>query len=152
MPRHRKIWFVVADGSRARIVTRQAEGSGCAIVAEYEAPSARVPSRDIVSDRPGRAQESASPARHAVEPRQDPHRAAKESFLRELADELGRANEQGAFDRLVLYADPHSLAVLRQKLNEATRAKVAAEFSKDLTKVPLPELDRHLERAPRPAG
>jgi protein required for attachment to host cells len=152
MPQHRKIWFVVADGSRARIVTRPAEATGYEIVAEYEAPQVRRPSRDIVSDRPGRAQESASPARHAVEPRQDPHRAAKESFLCKLADELDRANERGAFDQLVLYADPHSLAVLRQKLNETTRAKVAAEFPKDLTKVPLPELDRHLESTPRPAG
>lgn len=152
MPRHRRIWFVIADGSRARIVARQAEGTSYGVVAEFEAPPARRPSRDIVSDRPGRAQESASPARHAVEPRQDPHRAAKENFLRELAGALGSANEQGAFDQLVLYADPHSLAVLLQELNAATRAKVAGEFPKDLTKLPLSELDRHLESTPKPAG
>lgn len=144
MTRHDATWFVLADGSRARVLTPHEEESGYRLVAEYEAAEARIPSRDIMSDRPGRAQESAYTGRHAIEPRQDAHRARKDAFAGEVAAELNQANAKGAFSALVLYAAPQTLAALRAALDEATRAKVKAEFPKDLTKVPLSELPRHL--------
>jgi protein required for attachment to host cells len=148
MTRHRITWFVLADGSRARVLTAREEESGYDVVAEYEAAEARVPSRDIVSDRPGRSQESAYSGRHAIEPRQDAHRARKDAFAGEVASKLNEANARGAFNALVLYAAPHTLAALRAALDEATRAKVKAEFPKDLTKIPVSELPRHFaERA-----
>jgi protein required for attachment to host cells len=146
MPR-RITWFVLADGSRARFVTRRAEDAGYETAAEYESPDAHVPTREIVSDRPGRVQESANPAHHGVEPRQDAHRARKDAFAEQVAGHLNAASARGAFDALVLYAAPRALAMLRAALDEATRGKIKAEFAKDLTKVPLAELPRHLDEA-----
>jgi protein required for attachment to host cells len=143
MPKRRVTWFVLADGSRARFLTRRTEAPGYDIVAEYEAPDAHVPTRDLISDKPGRQQESANAAHHSVEPRSDPHRERKVAFAEHVADRLNAASAEGAFDELVLYADPRSLAELRSALDDGTRAKVKAEFPKDLTKIPLAELPRH---------
>ena len=143
MVRRSVTWFVIADGSRARIVTRLSEAAGCEVVAAYESEEAHVPARDIMSDRPGRGQESAYTGRHAVEPRSDPHRARKEAFVRHVAAQLNEAGGRAGFDALVLYADPRSLAVLREGLDEPTRAKVKRMIAKDLTKVPLVDLPRH---------
>lgn len=143
MPKRRITWFVLADGSRARFVTRRPEAPGYDIVAEYELPEAHVPTHDIISDRPGRQQESATTARHGVEPRSDPHRERKAAFIDQIASRLNAACADGAFDELVLYAAPRALAELRGALDDGTRAKVKAEVAKDLTKTPLAELPRH---------
>jgi protein required for attachment to host cells len=141
--RNETTWFVVADGSRARILAPIQGKPDYRVVASYESQEAKLPSRELVSTPPGRAQESANPAQHAIEPRQDPHVARKAAFAREIADHLKVAGDRGDYDRLVLYADPRSLAVLREALDPVTRRRVKAEIPKDLTKVPVPELSRH---------
>jgi protein required for attachment to host cells len=141
-------WFVVADGSRARIVTCVPDESSCDIVASYDSPEAHVPTHEITNDRPGRAQESGYTGRHAIEPRHDAHRARKEAFIRQVATQLNEANGRTAFDALVLYADPRSLAILRDGLDKPTRAKVKRSVSKDLTKIPLTELAAHFAAQP----
>ena len=147
MPKRRVTWFVLADGSRARFLTRRHDEPGFEITEEHDAPEARMPTREIVSDRGGRVQESANPAHHGVEARHDAHRDRKTAFARLLADRLNAASAAGTFDALVLYAAPRSLATLREALDDATRRKIKAEFPKDLTKVPLVELPRHLGEA-----
>jgi protein required for attachment to host cells len=136
-------WYLVADGSRARVVTCLSTESNYEVVASYESAEAHLPDRELTSDRPGHGQESATTGRHALEPRHDPHRARKEAFIRQVATHLKDANTRAAFDALVLYADPRSLAVLRDSLDDATRAKVKRSVAKDLTKIPLAELGRH---------
>jgi protein required for attachment to host cells len=143
MVRHLVTWFVLADGAGARFLKRRELESGYDVVAEYVAPEAHLPSRELVSDRPGHGQESAYSGRHAIEPRQDPHGARKNAFAHEIAAHLGRASAEGAFDRLVIYAAPKTLATLREALDETTRAKVKAEFPKDLMKIPFADLPRH---------
>jgi protein required for attachment to host cells len=104
-----------------------------------------VPTREIGSDRPGRVHESATAAHHGIETHHDAHRDRKTAFARLLAGRLNVASAAGAFDTLVLYAAPRSLATLREALDDATRRKIKAEFPKDLTKVPLAELPSHLD-------
>ena len=144
MGKRRVTWFVLADGSRARFVTNRSEGPGYEVAAEYESPKAHIPTRDMVSDRPGRVQESASRAHHRVEFKHDPHLEQKATFARRVASELNAASAKGAFDELVLFAAARSLATLRANLGEAARRKIKAEIVKDLTKIPLAELPAHL--------
>jgi protein required for attachment to host cells len=145
MPRRHTIWIAIADGSRARIVARREEGSGFDIVSEMSSAEANVPSREIWADRPGRTQESGYSGRHAIEPRHDPHQERKAAFIRGFAAQLNEAAEQERFDELILFAPPRSLAELRGSLEERTRRKLKAAVAKDLTKLPLSDLPRHLE-------
>jgi protein required for attachment to host cells len=141
------IWYVIADGARARIVHRQEHASGYTTELELESSEARRPSREIWSDRPGRAGESAAPSRHALEPRQDPHEAAKKVFVHEVAAALEPL--QGRFDGLVLVAPSKVLGELRAALPPQIRDKVSDELAKDLTKTPIGELGEHLPKLGR---
>lgn len=143
MTKRRITWYVLADGSRARFVTRRAEGAGYEVAAQYDSPEAHVPTREIVSDRPGRVRESANASHHGVEPHHDAHRERKAAFAQQIADRLNAAAAEGAFDELVLYAAPRALAEIRSGLDERTRGKIKGEFAKDLTKIPLAELGDH---------
>ena len=75
-----KIWYVIADGGRARFVERD-DGGAFRTVSSLVAAELHKRSHDLGLDRPPRAKESASPARHAIEPRRDLHQASKEEFV-----------------------------------------------------------------------
>jgi len=140
-------WFLVADGARARIVTRPEGADHYAIVYAEDALAAHARSRELGSDRPGRSQESAYSAHHALAPRSDLHRLEESKFIRNLVAHLNRESARGSFDRLVLFAAPRCLAQLRSGLDAATAKKLGGEHAKDLTKVPLAELARHFAAA-----
>ena len=144
-------WFLIADSARARIVSVRRHMPGFETIATFDSEEAHQLSRDLGSDRPGRAHESASPTRHAVEPRSDPQRVAKQRFDRAVAETLNRAAAERRFDALFLIAPPRTLGDLRQELDDATRAKVREELDKDWVKLPEPELEQQLNALLRPA-
>jgi protein required for attachment to host cells len=141
---HKRNWIVIADGARARIVTPLEERKGYQVIQELESAEARLPNRDLVSDGPGRVIESGSSARHAVEPKHDPHEAKKLDFLDEVVDFVHQAGVEGRYDELIVFAPPRCLSHLRGKLETASHGKVAASYAKDLTKIPLSDLPKHL--------
>ena len=143
MRKQHTTWIVVADGSRARILSHRTGEPGVIVVRNLDDPEARKPSRDLVSSGPGREQESANAAHHAVEPRHDPHVEAERAFLRTLAGNVHAEAVNNAFDRLVIAAPPRAMGVLRHELTDTVRGKLVAEVTKDLTKTPLAELPSH---------
>jgi protein required for attachment to host cells len=143
MRKQRTTWIVIADGSRARILRHRSGEAGLAVVRELDDPEARKRSQDLVSSGPGHSQESANAARHAIQPKHDPHLEAELAFLRAVAGGVSSAAEVNAFDRLVIAAPPRAMGVLRQELAPAIGRKLVAEITKDLTKTPLHELPTH---------
>ena len=93
---------------------------------------------------PGRAFESSGGARHAFEPRLDPHLAAKRDFLVWLADWVDQNAGNDAFDRLALIAPTRALADLREALGPAARSRLVGVLAKDLVKVPDHDIPSHL--------
>lgn len=146
-------WVVVADGARARIIAAAAGDTRMREVAAWESPEAKKFNRDLVSDKRGRAQESAATGvRHTVEPRTDPHKKAKQTFVRDLVQRIDEAAKRGVFDALVLVAPPVVLGELRQSLPRAAAALVSREVKKDLTRTPLAALAKHLPGVLPPAS
>jgi protein required for attachment to host cells len=88
--------------------------------------------------------ERGSTTRHAIEPRQDPHKAAKHKFMLEVAKQINSHAEAGDFDQLVLVAPGHALHDLREALSAIATGKVAGSLGKDLTKTPDHDLTSHL--------
>lgn len=140
-------WYVLADGAKARIVTRPEPTAGYMVIFAEDSAAAHARSHAIMSDRPGRSQESAYSGRHTIEPRHDPHRMEEAKFLRSVVAHVNRENARGSFDRLVIYAAPRCLAMLRAGLDPATVKKLHGEYAKDLTKIPLAELPAHFGTA-----
>lgn len=118
MPRHKTSWIVIAE--------------------------AHLPAREIGSDRPGRTEESADSARHADEPRHDPHEERRTAFLRRLAHHLSERAAAHADDELIPFAPPRALGRLRGLLGDDVGKRIRGEAPKDLTNMPLVELPQHL--------
>lgn len=139
-----KLWYVVADGGRARFVERDENGAFRTILS-FVSADLHEKSSDLGKDRPVRVQDSVGPARHAVEPRRDLHQAAKADFIREVADQLDAKQKQGRFDELVLVAPPGVLTQLKDRLSKTVANTVVRDLQKDLTNVRDHELTAHLD-------
>ena len=139
MKKIRDVWVVVADGAKARfyetnddISALQPVGPSIAIAA-----AAKLRSRELKSDRPGRSKSSSRTGlRHAIEPKHDHHKFEKHRFTHAISKHLERALNRQAFDGLVIVAPRRSLGELRSLLSDQVKARVQAEVAKDLTHQP----------------
>lgn len=144
MVQEKRIWILVADGARARILLSEGPGTGLRPATDEVYEADRRPTREIGSDRPGRVFESADQTRHAYAPRVDWHEYEKHLFAAKMAGILDDACKRGTFDDLVLVAPPKALGELRAALSKHTRARVSAELGKDFTNVSIHDLPSHL--------
>jgi protein required for attachment to host cells len=139
-----RIWYVIADGGRARIVQKRDKQDAFDTSQEFVSEDIHRATHELGTERPGRTHESAMSARHAVQPRQDLHRAEKQNFVHEVAAVLNAASTRDEFDALVLVAPAHALGDLRHALDAPTQRKITAQLQKDLTKVPNADLSERL--------
>jgi protein required for attachment to host cells len=140
-----RTWILVADGGRARILEALGRGRDLHIVGGSDATLDNPPSHQQGRDKPSRVYESVGETRHAVEPRQDPHRALETIFASQLGAMLANYAENRSFDQLVLIAPPVMLGDLRRFLQPHVRERVVAEIDKDLTKTPSSQILSHIE-------
>lgn len=144
-------WALVADAQRARILERRIPGAGWSERVEQALEISNPRSHERGSERPGRSHESAGAARHAIEPRSDPHREAKRAFARELAGRLEVAATGGDYAQLLLVAPPAFLGDLRAALGQEAARRLRGSLDKDLTHAPLADIAAHLDDIRREA-
>lgn len=138
-------WILIADGTQARVLENTGPGKGLASVKGLDWSIEPLQSKDIDSDRPGRGHSSGGSARSAMEPKTDPARHREAEFVRSVAAVLDRKALEGAFDRLVIAAAPIALGDFRKALSEHAKKAIVGEIDKDLTKLPTPSIDKHLD-------
>ena len=138
-------WILVADGEKYLLLRNEGGRERLDLRVMHQAAQENPPTREQGTDRPGRL-DDAGPGRSAVE-ETDWHRLAKERFARDVAERLRLWALDGAFESLVLVADPSTLGVLRPQLHKAVTARLAAEINKDLTTMPMPEIEAALAAA-----
>jgi protein required for attachment to host cells len=143
--KHTRTWILVADGGRARILETTGKRQGMHLVAGSQSRLDNPPSRELGRDTPGRVYESVGHARHAVEPRSDPHTALEALFASQLATMLADHSAKEAFDRLVIVAPAAMLGNLRRMIKPEVRNKIVAEIDKDLTRIPNNEIASHID-------
>lgn len=149
-------WVVLADGARARIVESEGPGSEVRPVYEEEDVRARLPAREINTDKHGRGFDSggrgdaAAHGRHAYETSIDPQRKEQADFIRGLAEILDEGAQKNAYDRLVLIAPPKALGDLRASISKTVSGKVSEEVAKDLVATPLHALADRLRDVLKP--
>jgi protein required for attachment to host cells len=142
----KKICYVIADGGRARFVMRDEQGA-FRTISSFVSTELHAKSSDLGRDRPARVMESASPGRSAIEPRRDLKEAAKQDFVKLVAEQIDEEHGRGQFDSLVLVAPPGVLTELRNSLSKSMAELVVDGLQKDLTKVPDHDLTGHLAPA-----
>lgn len=134
-------WVLVADSGQARILELQRNPYVFRLVSERVSESQHLTNRELVSDAAGRALRPQGPGSHAMAPRSDPHDKAEDEFIRALAHTLHHAAGQGAFDDLVILADPRTLGRLRRCLSKEVAVRVTGEHDVNLATLPLSELE-----------
>ena len=141
-----KIWYVIADGGRARFVERDERGA-FRTVSSFVSTELHAKASDLGRDRPARVMESATPGRSAIEPRRDLKEAAKQDFVKLVAEQIDAEHGRAQFDNLVLVAPPGVLTELKNHLSKAMTERVVNDVQKDLTNVPDHDLTGHLAPA-----
>jgi protein required for attachment to host cells len=147
--RQRKVCFVIADGGHARFV-KPANDYALHTVEAVDSTTVHKRDHDLVSDRPGRAFESGSSARHAYTPRHDPRDLAKDRFTQAVARKVNEESAADMFNELVVVAPSHVLQELTDALDQAAHAKLIGRLPRDLVKTPDDALWPHLKEWVRP--
>ena len=136
-------WVVVADGGRALIIEN---------VGDQKFPNLRTKetfehkdekTSEIGTDAPGRSISSVGSARSAME-QTDWHTQEEERFLKEIAELLDAEVKAGHVKGIVMVAPPRALGVLRPAYTHDLRKALRSEIDKDLVKMPLHEIEKHL--------
>ena len=129
-----RLWIVVADGGVARILAISDERDHLRVLREHHSPDAHLKTHELVDAPVGRSFESASPTRHGIASRLDPHAEQKHHFIAGLAEALNQDSDADLFDQLVLIVTPAQSHLLLAGLNPRAAAKVLDSIHKDLTK------------------
>jgi protein required for attachment to host cells len=142
-------WVLVANSTRARILKAD---SAIGPLHEVEAlvhPQGRLHERELTSDLPGRAFDSAGQGRHAMEQPVDPKQQEMIAFARFLAQRLDEARDKGEFKQLIIVAAPTLLGRLRKDLSPETAGRVSYELDKNISLLRPEEIRQRLpERLP----
>ncbi|WP_395019405.1 host attachment protein [Dongia sp.] len=137
-------WLVVADGQRATVYHNSGPGKGLEIIRGLGGHQEVPPSREIVSDAPGRNRGVGGGAA-PMDGGANPHELEEKRFTESLAEEVNRAALAKQFDRLILAAPPRTLGILRKSLSSHATGRVIAELDKDLTKASRDDLAAQID-------
>jgi len=136
-------WVLVCDGTKALVLENAGDEKFPNLktreVFEQDDPK----THEQGTDAPGRAINSVDSRRSAME-QTDWHQQAEERFLRRLAGHLDGAVNAGRAKSIVIVAPPRALGVLRQAYSHNLRAALRAEIDKDLVRLPVYQIEKHL--------
>lgn len=114
-----KTWILVADASRARILSANSSDAKLREVEALVHPASRLQTSELVSDGAGRITKGLGRQVHAMmEARTPAHETEAIRFAKTLADKLKKALNDGKYSSVTLVAPPHFLGLLRQSLCE----------------------------------
>jgi protein required for attachment to host cells len=136
-------WVVVADGTRARLFNRHKNRK----LEEFDtllSPAHRLHEGDLVTDRDGRAFDSAGSGRHAMGNKNVAKDHEMTLFAKRLAARLEEGRTAGELERLVLIAPPRFLGQLRIQLSGPSADLVALAIDKELTTLTADKLEAHV--------
>ncbi len=136
-------WVVVCDGRKALILVNGGDAKFPNLRIREVREQRNPPAHEQGGARPGRVHESAGPARAAVE-EADLHEQAERAFLTRLVETLERAVTGGETREIVLVAPPRALGIMRPHYGHALGGAITAEVDRDLVKLPIYEIERHL--------
>jgi protein required for attachment to host cells len=95
------------------------------------------------TDRPGRSHQSIGAGRSALEAT-DWHELEEHRFAHEVAAALEKFVRDEKIKAVVVVAPPRTLADLRHAFHKDVQARIIREVDKDLTKLPIYEIEKHL--------
>lgn len=136
-------WVVICDGAKALVLENVGDEVFPNLKTREVYQQEDPPTREQGTDAPGRSFQSVGTARSAME-QTDWHSQGEARFLAKLMARLEAAVTSGEVKSLVIAAPPKALGVLRQTYSPGLRRALRAEIDKDLVKLPVHEIEKHL--------
>lgn len=137
-------WVLSADAGRARIFSADSPKASLRPLQQLISPKARLREQDLTSDRPGRSFDSFGAGRHATEPSTPASEQEAIRFAADIARQLKQGRDHGAFDRLILVAEPHFLGLIRKAIDPHTAKMITLEVAKDVSKASTEKIRKYL--------
>lgn len=140
-------WVVVADSARARVFKAESRIGPWTELMALADSQARLHPGDIYTSEQTRRLELGANNYHPgndYEPPEKPDRVLARRFAKEVASQLRRGALEKRYARLIVAAGPEFLGLLREELDDNTRAKITLELAKDLSKLRADKLRSHL--------
>lgn len=136
-----RTWILVANARQARILEHCGAGQGV-----HAVPSGKFRAGEAAeySDKPGIGHSIAGPATNAMD-RANTQDQADLAFAKELCTVLTEAHKEKRYDRLVIFAGPHMLGLLRKARQIGIEEALLKEIYKDLTNLSADQIQTHLE-------
>jgi protein required for attachment to host cells len=136
-------WVVVCDGAKALVLQNVGDAKFPNLKTLEVFEQKDLATHEQGTDAPGRAFSAVGDRRGAVE-QTDWHDRSEHDFLARLARHLDDAVAAGKTKSMIMVASPRALGMIRPAYSHALRAAVRAELHKDLVKMPVGEIEKHL--------
>ena len=136
-----RTWIIVANARQARILEHRGAGLGVHVVSGGELKAEEATK---YSDKPGIGHSIAGPATNAMD-RASTQDLADIAFAKEVCTNLAKAQAEDRYDRLVIFAGPHMLGLLRKVRQIEIEEVLLKEIDKDLTNLSVDQIETHLQ-------
>jgi protein required for attachment to host cells len=136
-------WVLVCDGAKALVLENVGDEKFPNLKTKQVYEQDDPKTHEQGTDAPGRSINSIDARRSAME-QTDWHDQAEHRFLESLAGHLDAAVNSGRAKSLIVVAPPRALGVLRQAYSHNLRAALRAEIDKDLVRLPVHQIEKHL--------
>lgn len=138
------IWYLVADGARARLFKTDRIDGDLEETDVYINEDGRLENKDFDRDRPGRR--SQGKHRSAMGDDDGPREHEEKKFAKRLAEMLDDAYDNDAFDRFSIIAAPKMLGHIKKKLEKDTKGSLRGTRSKNLTRMSKEDIQEHISK------
>ena len=141
------IWILVADSSRARILSADDRTAPLQEIKDLIFPEGRLREQDLVTDGSGAGNGTSGNGTHSMGHEKDAHEHQVKGFARNLCSELAKAAQNNDIRKIYLMAPPKFLGLMRSGLSKLCADKVVGEISKNLVNHSVDDIRGHLPRA-----
>jgi protein required for attachment to host cells len=134
----------VGDGRKALFLRNNGDEKSPNLKTEKVFEEENPSSHEQGTERPGHISKGWQTGRRSTVEPTDWHEIQEHLFARKVAAAMEQMIRAGKVKALIVVAPPRTLAELRNAFHSDVKACVLAEINKDLTKLPIAEIEEHL--------
>lgn len=140
------ICVLVADGSKARILSALSGNSPLRDDKDFIHSDSRLKEQELVADGVGSGRDSGGYGKHSMGHENAEHQRQAEIFARGLCSEVEKIREKSDLHRIYLIAAPKMLGLLREGLSKQCTELLAGEIGKDIVSHSIDDIRAHLPK------
>jgi protein required for attachment to host cells len=135
-------WILVADNGRARIFEMQSDTTMNELE-DLTHALGRFQNRELKTDSEGRFFGNSAQG-NTSEPDVSPEKHEATLFAKAISEFLTDSCSPQRYAKLIVFAEPQFLGLLRDKMDDQVRKLVVAELPKDLSKASVEDIRQHI--------